>query len=327
MKRIEIVLLLVFTILCLSGCAGGSVSSSDSSGNHYDTDISGDISYEDNAKPGQELVGEGTIQNSESADSGSVQQTAERKINREMLVYTCSIRMDVLEFDEAVDSFRAILEEYEGFVEHENYTDNKGSVNYYQTGDDVWHDYTATVRVPSSKYEAFTESISEIGDLRSKNAEVENVSQEYTDAQTTLAIYEAKKERYLNLLSTITDESYALEVENQLTELEIQIAQLKTRINDIETDVAYSYVNVAIHEVKEYDKKPEKTDTFLQRMGNAMNKSWSNFLELSEKLLYVIIYLLPYMIIVVIVLFIVLLCLNRKYKIFGKKKKTNIPPQ
>ncbi len=329
MRRSAIVFLLLFSVICLFGCSSSSGSSAGSAANNYNSGVkdhvSGDPIYEESSQPGEGSSAdmEGGGQNG----AEELQQVTERTINQEMLVYTCSISIDVLEFDEAVDSFRSLLEEYEGFVEHENYSDDKGSVSYYQENAEVWHDYTATVRVPSSRYEDFTESISGIGDLRSKNAQVENVSQEYTDAQTTLAIYEAKQERYLNMLSTITDEAYALEVENQLTELEIQIAQLKTRMNDIETDVAYSYVNISIHEVKEYEKKPVKTDTFRQRLGNTINRSWGGFLEFAEAVLFMVIYLFPYMVIVGMIILIVLLCLNRKYKIFGRKKRVKEQPQ
>ncbi len=45
--------------------------------------------------------------------------------------------------------------------------------------------YTATVRVPSTKYDTL---INSLGDIRSKESIVENVSQEYKDAGVRMEI-------------------------------------------------------------------------------------------------------------------------------------------
>lgn len=312
MRRKITAVLILGLMMCLTGCSGGS----ESSGYDYS---SPNLSYgqEDYNKP--DAVGDGADQY-ESGEEGA-QQTAKRDIDLEMLVYRCSMSIDVLEFDRAVTDFRSLLETYGGFVENERYSDDQGNVNYYRKDQQVWHNYSATVRVPSSSYKSFTEGVAGIGDLRSRVANVENVSTEYRDAKTTLAIYEAKQERYLKLLTTIEDEAYAIEVERELTNIEIEIARLKTRMSKIETDVAYSYVDVTIHEVKEYRAEPVQTDTFAQRLSSVFHDSWDSFFGFAEKGLFVLVYLLPYLLITGVCALILLLILNRKYKIFKKKNK------
>lgn len=236
-------------------------------------------------------------------DSGSQLGTGQaRDISKEMLVYTCDMTIDVLDFDEAVAAFQARLGEFGGFVESEEYSDNGSVSRYYDRKAEVWHRYVARVRIPSRRYEDFCSGVSAIGDLRSKSAHVENLSQEYSDAKTALAIYEAKQERYLALLSTIQDDEYALKVEQELTDLEITIAKLRTRMSQIETDVAYSYVNVTINEVKEYRDEPLRTDTFGQRLGNVLGDTWAGFLNFLEALLFFLIHVFPYLLILIVVL-------------------------
>ena len=155
--------------------------------------------------------------------------------------------------------------------------------------------------------------------MRTQNAYAENVSPEYTDLKTALEIYEAKETRYINLLSTITDDQYALEVERELMDIEIEIAKLKTRMNQIRTDVAYSYINMTIREVREY-AKIKSEDTFGQRMLNRISDSWHLFLNVAEGLLVIFIMLFPYLLIVVILL-LLLLFLNRRYKKKVQKRK------
>ena len=59
-------------------------------------------------------------------------------------------------------------------------------------------------------------------------------------------------------------ESEAISVENELTNIQVEIAKIKTRMNNIENDVAYSYIDLTVNEVREYTAEPviEKTDTF-----------------------------------------------------------------
>ncbi len=249
--------------------------------------------------------------------------TSSDVIRKEMLVYSCTMTVDVLDFDTAHSSFKNNLETYGAFIETENYNSGSSSGRYYDPDTEKWRTFTATVRVPSSDYDEFCEKTAELGDLRSKNASVENMSREYYDLSATLEIYEAKEKRYMDLLSTITDEQYAITVENQLTDIQVDISKLKTRMNDIQTDVAYSYVYITMNEVKEYTEEPEKTDTFMQRLGNTVSKATSNFLSIMESLLFIFIYIFPHLAVISIVVFIVIFIIKRSTKKHRQKQNVN----
>lgn len=241
------------------------------------------------------------------------------KLDKEMLVYSCSLSVDVLDFENAVTSCKNYIDMYGGFIENENYSDGGSNGHWYYEDSEKWQTYTSTIRIPSSNYDAFCNATGELGNLRSKNASVENVTREYYDLSATLEIYEAKEERYIALLATVTEDEYAVAIERELTDIQIEIAKIKTRMNDIKTDVAYSYVYLTIKEVKEYVAEPVKTDTFLQRLGNTLTDSGKTFLEFLEGLLFVLIYLAPYLVIIaIIVVIIVKACKASKKK---KEKK------
>lgn len=258
--------------------------------------------------------------NSPDTESGLSSNT----IKKDMLVYTCNISIDVLNFDEAMEKYRGYLDSFGGFIETENYSDGgKSSSRWYNENEEKWQSYSATVRIPSTQYDDFCNIISELGDLRSKNASVENVSSEYYDLSTTLEIYEAKENRYMALLKDITDEEYALSIEKEITDLQIQIAKLKTRMNEIKTDVAYSYVNISINEVKQYIEEPIKTDTFIQRLGNTVSDTASGFLDFLETLLFVIIHILPYLILMGLIAAVIIL-VRKKIRAKRYAKSENI---
>lgn len=245
-------------------------------------------------------------------------------IQKEMLVYSCYMTVDTLEFDASLNSFKNTLDMYGGFVETENFSDGGNDGRWYYENEQKWQSYSATVRIPSKNYEAFCNSAGELGDLRSKTSSVENLSQEYSDLSTTLKIYEAKEQRYIALLAEITEDEYAVEIERELTEIQIKIANIRTRMNQISTDVAYSYVYFTLNEVKEYVSEPIKTDTFFDRLGNTLSDAGTGFLEFLEGLLFFLIYAVPYLVLIGIVIFVIVLIVK---KIKGHKRSRKIPTE
>lgn len=258
-----------------------------------------------------------------SYDAAASDSTAEpNAVSKEMLVYSCTMSVDTLNFETSLSGFRNALDTYGGFVEQENFSDGGSEGRGYSSSEEKWKSYTATVRIPSKDYDNFCNAAGGLGDLRSKNASVTNMSQEYSDLSTTLAIYEAKEARYLALLADITEDEYAIAVEKELTDIQIQIANLKTRMNTIETDVAYSYVYFTLNEVKEYKAEPVKTDTFAERLSSTLSSAGEGFLSFLEWLLFVIIYLAPYLVFLGIVAAVVIFIAKsvKKHKIAKAEK-------
>lgn len=297
------------TALALSGLF---LLSSCGDGKNYETapaitaENNADTAY-DNGGYAQEEAAEEYEADGE-AEAVSYKQSEVKAIDTQMLVYSCDMSIDVLEFDDSVDKLHGLIEKYKGFIESETYSDGGNTSQWRYTDDQKWKTLTAVIRVPSSSYDDFCNDAENVGDMRRKNSAVQNLTTEYSDLKTTLSIYEAKEKRYIDLLSEIKNESEAVSVENELTQIQIEIARIKTRMNGIENDVAYSYINLTLNEVREYSAEPviERTDTFGQRLKNTVTRTWSGFLEFLEGLLFLIIRLFPYLVVLGIFLFIVL---------------------
>jgi len=324
MKRQLTICITILLLLCLISCGAASSSTSKQDTNHSGS--SNEISSE-----AQDSISksEGSSNTSdEKSDKTTANSSANtNKFTEEMLVYSCHMEMDVIEFDSSVAAFKNTLKTYEGFIESENYSDNS-SRSYYASNNKLQlHTYKATARVPSSSYDSFVEGLSSIGNLRSKTANVQNVSQEYSDAKATLEIYEAKRDRYIKLLSTITDDSYAVSIEKELTNIEIEINKLKTSINKMDNDVAYSYVHIELNEVSDYSASSYAEKTFSQKLEDVAQKSWHYFLTICQGILFVFILLLPYILIIIIAVIIIFkIVKHRKNNTKNNRKPPQGPP-
>ena len=276
-------------------------------------------SYADNSDEEYETAAEDRRSDySMNAEAADYKQAEARKINTQMLVYSCDMSIDVLEFDDSVDKLHDLIRKYNGFIESENYSDGGNTSQWKYADAQKWKTLSTTIRIPSASYDDFCKDAEHVGDLRRKNASVQNLTTEYSDLKTTLSIYEAKEKRYIDLLADMKSESDAIAVENELTNIQVEIARIKTRMNNIENDVAYSYINLTVTEVREYSAEPviEQTDTFGQRLKNTVSGTWHGFLAFLEGLLFIIIKILPYLLLIGIVL----LLLNQIRKAIRKNR-------
>ena len=319
----KIIAALAMAGVCLLSSCGDNAKMSNAFKSDTAQNVNGDYSADYYESPEEAAAEAESSDNSgDTAEPMSYKQSDVKAINPQMLVYSCDMSIDVLEFEQALDRFHGLIDKYKGFIESETYSDGGSSSQWKYTDDKKWKTLNAVIRIPSADYDAFCSDAEEIGDMRRKNASVQNLTTEYSDLKTTLSIYEAKEKRYLDLLKDITDEKEAISVESELTNIQIEIAKLKTRMNNIENDVAYSYINLTLNEVREYTAEPvvEKTDTFGQRLKNTVTRTWNGFLGFLERLLFFIIEIFPYLIVFGIIIFIVV----KLKKLFGKshaKKK------
>ncbi len=248
------------------------------------------------------------------------------KLDKEMLVYRGELSIDTLDFDTSVNDFKTLLNQKGGFVESESYSDSYSTSGYYAVDNNRKHNlYYATVRVPSTEYDAIINAATTLGDVRSRCSDATNVTQQYSTYKSQLEIYEAEYARYLTLLESATDDEYALQIENELFDIQMEIARLKSGITNIENDVAYSYIDITIKEVKEYEEDPEPTDTFGNRFKNTCRQSWQSFLKFLENTLFFVIRNI-YGIVVIVVIIIVIKALIKKRKAKRNRKEESSNP-
>jgi hypothetical protein len=315
--------------VCLLSSCGDNAKMSNAFKSDTAQNVNGDYSADYYESPEEAAAEAESSDNSgDPAEPMSYKQSDVKAINPQMLVYSCDMSIDVLEFEQALDRFHGLIDKYKGFIESETYSDGGSSSQWKYTDDKKWKTLNAVIRIPSADYDAFCSDAEEIGDMRRKNASVQNLTTEYSDLKTTLSIYEAKEKRYLDLLKDITDEKEAISVESELTNIQIEIAKLKTRMNNIENDVAYSYINLTLNEVREYTAEPvvEKTDTFGQRLKNTVTRTWNGFLGFLERLLFFIIEIFPYLVVFGIIIFIVVKLKKLFSKSRAKKKLPAVEP-
>jgi hypothetical protein len=304
-------LLIICTILT-TGCG----TSSDSSDHAVTT-----VSQESSESSANKGIASSSYQTDASYDTATIEEdtnqtndTDSMTLLEEKLVYHCDMDIETLDYDTTISSIKAAIKKYNGIIQSEKESDSSYNWYYenYQKTSGTMTDYIEA-RIPSSGYDDFISEMDGVGKITSKSTSVDNISQEYYDTTSQIEALQIQEQNLLEMLEKCETIEDMITVEERLSEVRYQLNNLQTSRRYMDTDVAYSYVNINVSEVMEYhyNEAPVKKNTFTDRLKNTLKSTGSGFLSFLEGLLFLIIRLFPYLVIIAVI------CL-----IFRKKIKT-----
>lgn len=339
MKRYFRLAVMISVVLAmLTGCSGSNLSGnresrsadydsyqvdSNDSGGSYKA-ASGDQGFEAEeaesaealqAEPGQQKLEasgdqpQADGQETETSQDGTTGAAADTKKEKkeEKLVYTCNLTIETTSYKETMEEIEKQIREFSGIIESQNEYDNDSGwyIDGHQKTSGTM-ECTIVVKVPAKDYQAFLKALDGKGKMTNKSMDVTNISRTYYDTQATIESLKIQEKRLMKMMDEAKTIDEMITVEKRLTEVQTQLNQYKTRLSTMDTEVAYSTVTMTIREVLEYKQAPEgkKTNTFIERLNNTLEESWSGFLSFMEGLLFLIIRLLPFAIVFGLVWFV-----------------------
>jgi hypothetical protein len=289
---------LILSTTLMTGCGTSSdYATSTSELSSYDTAASNGIassSYD--SYESEELEASDNSTDQTSTDSTTLLE--------EKLVYYCTLDIETLDYETTITSIKDTIKKYNGIIQSENESDSSYNWYYenYQKTSGTMTDYIE-VRVPSANYESFISELDGVGKITSKSTSVDNISQKYYDTTSQIEALQIQEQNLLEMLEKCETIEDMITVEDRLSEVRYELNSLQTDKRYMDTDVAYSYVNINVSEVMEYHytQQPSKTNTFLDRLKNTIKSSATGFLSFLEGLLFLIIRLFPYLVIIALI--------------------------
>ena len=295
--------------LCLSGCGGSNNMSS--SGSYYEPAMNSAAkeagyaaaesaagSYDYDAMEMEEAK-ESSEDASYTADSGT-DSSALRAQDGQKIVYTASLSIQSLEYDQSAASIRRKIREAGGFSEAESEYDKDYNWYRYNASSSNTRSLSITARIPSDKFEAFLNSLDGDGKIMSKSVNAQNISQVYANKETYKKALEKEQERLLAMMDKAETIEDMIAVESRLSEVESQLNSYKTDLSQMDKDVEFSTVYIDLQEVKRYTETVEKT-TFREKLGFAFEDAISSFRDFCEGVILFVVRNFPFLIIFAIV--------------------------
>ena len=180
-----------------------------------------------------------------------------------------------------------------------------------------------TVRVPADQVEAFTEHMSGISNIISKNKTMDDVTLQYVATESRMKALKAEEERLLELMAQAENMSDLLQIEGRLTDVRYELESVTSQLRVYDNLVDYATIHLNLTEVQEYT--PVEEETLWQRISGGFVESLKNLGNFFVELFVALIVGLPYLvfigaIVVVIVIF------SRKAAKKRKQKSLQHPP-
>ena len=317
MNRKRSLAFLLAALMCLSLCACGNAKSTQTSYKEAAYDISPaampapmeanaayDMAYESEGFGMMNMAAGASA--ARGSDSGSKSEVPEE--NPEKIIYSGDATIETTEFEKSIAALEAMISDAGGFVQ----SSSVNGSNYYDSSRGYTSRRSAsyTLRVPSEKFAALMNSLSDIGNVPYTYTYTENVTAEYYDVQARLKALQAQEKRLLEMMELAETVEDIITIEDKLTDVRYRIDSFQSSLNNWDRRVAYSTLNITVKEVQVYT--PETVELWRAFTGALRNAG-----QFFKDLLVFLVSAIPTLVILAVLVLVFLPLLK---KLFAKAK-------
>ena len=178
------------------------------------------------------------------------------------LIMNAELTVEALDFDATLTALREAAEQAGGYVSStylEGEADSGSRYAHYE------------FRIPAEQYSTFLAAADGAGNVTQKSESVQDVTAQYVDVEARLASLEAQRESLNAMLAQAQDVETLLAVQRELADVQYEIESYTAQKRTYDDQIAYSTVQVTVHEVRRVTENPQ---SFASRLGAAFRSGW-----------------------------------------------------
>lgn len=233
--------------------------------------------------------------------SSEVDQAEQQNEIEKKIIKDGRVGLQVQDLNKTKLRVDSLVKKYDGYYANESFNNTD------------WESaYTLKIRIPAVSFETLITSIeSGGGEVEYKEIDARDVTDQFIDLETRLENKKSYLKRYKDLLNQAKSVKEILEIEEKIRGLEEEIESTTGRLKYLSDQVDYSTLDLRISKRKEFKYKPDKQDSFFERLKQSLSKGWYVFVDF---ILFAI-RLWPFWIIVPFLVYL--------WRKFRKKRKSN----
>ena len=250
------------------------------------------------ARPGEAVRMASARPGDEQAPAATAAAPATGYWSAQKLIRTADMRIQVSEVPRALKLVDSVAKLNESLVADNHTTQDADGAKTAEL----------VLRVPSEHFTTLVAALRALGGVKEEQLNTEDVTKEYADLETRLAV----KEQTVNRLRTLLDTKTAkladiLQVEQALSNAVTELEQLKGQRQFYDRQIALSTVKVEL-----YERTPSRLAQVSGPVGEAMHNSLKLLGDSAGAIVYIVIILLPWAIVALLVVWAVP-SLRRRY--------------
>lgn len=200
------------------------------------------------------------------AGETSVEAVAAPPDSRKIIRHA-NMDLETMEYDAALADIQKTVAGAGGYIESQS---QGGGTSYASRGRYQEERYAnIQARIPSEKLDEVMASVGGLCNVLSQGESMDDITDSYYDSRARLDTLEIQEERLLAILEKAEKLEDVITLESALSEVRYQIESLTAALRRMDNQVAYSYLNLYLQEVVEYQPVQEKPRTFGERMREA----------------------------------------------------------
>ena len=203
------------------------------------------------------------------ATVNSLNTTEETSLSKKKIIKDGDIIIQTNDIEVAKKEFDILIKSLNGYYERENLKKS-----------DYRIEYDLKIRVPANYFEKLVSSIEQgKNEVKSKNIHARDVTEEYTDLTIRLSSKREYLKQYTVLLAKANSIKEILEIKEIIRNLHEEIERTEGRLRYLSDQVTFSTLNVELYQKIDYVYKPQRKDSFIERVKSGLNTGWRIVVE------------------------------------------------
>lgn len=200
------------------------------------------------------------------------------------IIYTAQVDLVVENLGSAQEKLTRLVKENAGYIAETNIGGTSG-----ERRSGSWK-----VRIPVENYEAFMAGATKLGELRTIQANSQDVTAEFYDVEARIANKQVEEKRLQELLKKATGKlSEILQVERELSRVRGEIEQLQGRIRVLGNLSSLTTITLTLNEIKDY--VPPATPSFRTKIARVFSDSLKSLSQFCQGLVLFVVGLAPWL--------------------------------
>lgn len=287
MKKHIISLFTVFLAmtLALTACGGQAMSSDSATAAAQSTTAMEAPAAPESFESGMYMAADGVqdLSPEEAASEGENSPADPQGADQERkIIKNCWMELETTTFDTALDTLNQLIEDAGGYVESQSVSGRSLNSNrdYYARSASV------TARIPAERLDEVTTALGGTFNIVSQQQSIEDITDNYYDAQTRLENMQVQEQRLVELLAQAESLEDIITLESALADVRTEIESLTGRLRRMDSQVAYSTLTMSIQEVVELTEIQQQPKTFVEKLGESFRRSGQNITSTLQGLIF-----------------------------------------
>ncbi|MDR0841072.1 MAG: DUF4349 domain-containing protein [Christensenellaceae bacterium] len=313
-KHLLCLALALVLLLTVAACSAKAPMTSESqaarapSNGAYDYSSSYDMGGQMEAPAPAATAGSGVYESAAKAKNTSDELYGGHKI-----IANYSITMTTDQFDAHYAQLMQRVDALGGYVQNSTINGSKPTT-YYDSGRYAYFVF----RIPAVKAAEFVEFVGGTGTITYSNSTAQDVTLDYYDNETRVAVLRTQLERLQNILVTTNKLADIIELEQEIANVTFQIEEKTTQLRHYDDLIGYATVSIDMSE-ESLVAGPAAKDTMGTRIVKGFTSNLSGLLAFGENFVVWFVSSLPALILLALLYVVIILIVRRSKRLKAAK--------